>query len=405
MRKFFILLAFMSSISVVNAHDIHWITFIDTTDPNVGETDKNTRQILYNRWINIVNSALAPKGYNAKIYDYIGNNTSPENCKDVVENLLCKPEDIIVFYYIGHGARAVDDKCKYPQMLLAQNNEEKCIPLCGVHDELLKKHARLTITIGMCCNSYAEGLSAKEKIPFSVNQGHSFVQMDEISNIQQLFLHNKGDIIMSSSDKGQASWGGFIPGIGLIDCFSNHLIQVFNEETKKNYVADWETILGDIQTRVDQETLAASRMPGSKVTRQTPIFDINIEDAPEPLPVPPVPPVRPDVEKTKDVGKPKELIMNSVAESLDYIVNKKLSRTAREQVAKDLLTESFAKDAIVRILGQDVDVVIDKSMAEDYLGNLSFTTKQLPLKVVVVDCEINGSKKINSLIVREVYNK
>lgn len=395
----------MTSVNVINANDIHWITFVDTTDPSVGETDVNTRQILYSRWINIINSALAPKGYNAKIHDYSGQRTSPENCKDIVENLLCNPEDIIVFYYIGHGARAMDDKSKYPQMALAQNFEEKCIPLRWVHNELLKKNARLTITIGMCCNSYAEGLSAKEKVAFSVNKGHSFVQMDAISNIQQLFLQNKGDIIVSSSDKGQASWGGYIPGIGLIDCFSYHLMEVFTKEVGKSYAADWESILVDVQTKVDQETLEASRLPGSKVTRQTPIFDINIEEAIEPVDTPPVPPVTPDVNKGNTSDKLNELIMNSVAETLDYIVSKKLTRTAREQVAKNMLSESFVPKAIVRILGQDVDVVIDKQLAEDYLSNLSFTTRQLPLKVVVVDCELNGSKKIKSLIIREVYNK
>lgn len=407
MKRLLFFLALIASVNAINAHDIHWILFVDTTDESVGETDANTRQVLYSRWINIVNSALAPKGYNAKIHDYTGKRTSPENCKDIVTNLICGPEDIVVFYYIGHGARAIDDKCQYPQMALAQYYEDMCIPLCWVHEELLKKHARFTMTIGMCCNSYAEGLSAKEKVAFSVNQGHSYVQMDAISNIQQLFLKNKGDIIVSSSDKGQASWGGYIPGIGLIDCFSYHFIDVFNTEIGKSYVADWESILTDVQTAVDQETLEASRLPGSKVTRQTPIFDPNIEEVEEPSPVPPVPDPRPDVTKDKDknVDKQKENMMNSVAEVLDFIISKKLSRGTREQLAQDLMEQYFANNAIVRVLGQDVDVVIDKPSAEDYLGNLAFTTKQNPLKVVVVDCELNPANKITSLIVREVYKK
>lgn len=403
MKKFILLIALLASLNTLYANDIHWITFVDTTDESVGETDKNTRQILYSRWINIINSALLPRGYNAQVHDYAGLRTSPENCKDIVENLRCNSEDIIVFYYIGHGARATSDKSKYPQMALAQHFENKCIPLEWVHKELKKKNARLVITIGMCCNSYAEGLSAKEKVAFSVNHGHSYVAMDAVSNIQQLFLENKGDIIISSSDKGQASWGGYIQGVGLIDCFSYTLMNIFNREVGKTYKADWESIFTDVQTIVNNETLAASRQPGSRVTQQTPIFDVNLDEAsmPEITPVKPEPPTPPSPD-TKDVN---EVIKNNVAQALDGIISSELTREQRENLAKALQSKYFSSNAIVRILGQDVDVVIDKQSASDYFGNISFITRSKPIKIAVVDCELDAFKKIKSLVVREIYKK
>lgn len=42
----------------VYAKTIHWLTFIDTMDRNVGEIDKSSRQLLYSRWIDLVNSTL-----------------------------------------------------------------------------------------------------------------------------------------------------------------------------------------------------------------------------------------------------------------------------------------------------------------------------------------------------------
>ena len=403
MKNFFILLALMAFTSVINAHDIHWITFVDTTSEpkRLTSSNKKTRQLLYSRWINVVNSALAPKGYNAKIYDYEGERTSPENCKDVIKNLACEPEDIIVFYYLGHGARSIDDKSRFPQMWLAQDDEEECISLEELHKELRKKGARLTISIAMCCNSYDEGLDTKEGMAFSVNRGHSSVQTNAVNNIQQLFLKNKGDIIVSSSDKGQPSWTTFYLNGTSKEYFSYNLIGIFDTEVKKEYAADWESILSEVQMKVDKETLADSRT--SNIKRQTPIFDINIEEVAEPVqpPVPPIP--TPDVLKTKN--NLKGVIMNNVGKSLDFIINTNPTRTARERVAKELLATAFTNNADVKVLGQDVDVVIDKSMAKDYFGNLSFTIKQLPLKVVVVDCELNDAKKIKSLIVREVYKK
>ena len=86
------------SIVSIKAQTIHWITFIDTKDESVGEVDKNTRKILYSHWINVVNAALAEKGYNSDIQDYYGDRNSPENMKDVVKKLKSRPDDIIVFY-------------------------------------------------------------------------------------------------------------------------------------------------------------------------------------------------------------------------------------------------------------------------------------------------------------------
>lgn len=406
MKKIFlILITLVCSISLAHAHDIHWITFVDTTDPSVGETDVNTRQILYSRWINVVNSALAPKGYNSRIHDFTGSRTSPDNCRDVVKNLICKPEDIIVFYYIGHGARSIDDKSRYPQMALAQNGDD-CVPLEMVHEELKNKHARLTLTIGMCCNTYAERLSSKEYVGFSANQGHSYVAMDAISNIQQLFLENTGDIIIASSDKGQASWGGYIPGVGLIDCFSYTLINTFNKEVNKSYAADWESILSDIQTTVNNETLAASLQPNSKVTQQTPIFDINIEDSQAPEPQIEKKPVvdRTKVSEKENSDSEDEELKNEVTKVIDGIISTELTRDQREYIA-NMLLEYFDNNAYVRILGQDVDVIIDKQSAKDYFDHLSFTVRQKPLKVAVVNIEYSASGKIKGLIVREVYTK
>ena len=39
------------------AQTIHWLTFIDTTDDNVGRIDILGRQVLYNRFINVINAA------------------------------------------------------------------------------------------------------------------------------------------------------------------------------------------------------------------------------------------------------------------------------------------------------------------------------------------------------------
>ena len=41
-----------------NAQTIHWLTFIDTTDPNVGKIDVNGREVLYNHFVNVVKKQI-----------------------------------------------------------------------------------------------------------------------------------------------------------------------------------------------------------------------------------------------------------------------------------------------------------------------------------------------------------
>ncbi|MBQ8051766.1 MAG: caspase family protein [Bacteroidaceae bacterium] len=379
---------------------IHWITFVDTTDPNVGQIDVNTEKLLYSKWIQVINSALAEKGYKADIHRYNGSQTSPENCKSIVTSLSADKDDIIVFYYVGHGARAMQDKSRYPQMLLAQTYENKCVPLEWVHRELKKKGARLTITFGMCCNSYAEVLSAKDNIAFFANKGVAYVNTDDKTNIQKLFLNNTGDIIMSSSQAGQSSWGKYIEGIGDTDYFSYNLMRVFNNYVSKSYVPDWESILTDVQTLVNNQTLADSRR--SNVEQQTPIFDINVSQVTEPEPT----------VSDKDIDEAKKDVANSVPDSDDFnqqltaafdlIINPGIPRTKRRELGYTL-RQYFASDAVIRVYAQDFDLVIDKDDLDGFFSRITFSEKLL--KVLAVKCSFNSGGKIKDLYIREYYKR
>ena len=69
MKKVILFLSMLLMTAMTHAQTIHWLTFIDTKDENVGEIDILGRKVLYGRYINLINAALATKGYTAKIYD------------------------------------------------------------------------------------------------------------------------------------------------------------------------------------------------------------------------------------------------------------------------------------------------------------------------------------------------
>ena len=406
MRKIALFVAMLAAMCQMNAQRIHWITFFDTTDKNVdalgvdhgiGQMDKNIRQILYGHWINTINAALAPKGYRSDIKDFYEERTTPENCKLVVENLQTKPEDIIVFYYVGHGARNINDPSQYPQMLLAQNDEKKCIPLEWVHNVLKSKPSRLVITIGVCCNVYNEVLSAKHGVAFSPNSGRAYAEINEVANIQKLFLENKGDIIISSSDKGQLSWGGEIKGIGEIDYFTYFFIGNFGEEVMNSPEPSWDNLLANVQNAVNDFTLELSKQPKSEITEQIPIYDVNVEETDQP--------VFPDIVDKKEeitTDPDKREFLNDITNVLDLIISTRRMGADRIESA-EFLKKYFADNAEIKIVGQDRDVVVDKESPESFFGRISFTKRLL--KVIAVDIEVNNAGKIQTMKVKEHYLK
>ena len=72
MKKIISLICSILISCAMQAQTIHWITFIDTTDPNVGQIDVYGRQMLYSYFINEGNAALAPIGYKTDIQDFNG---------------------------------------------------------------------------------------------------------------------------------------------------------------------------------------------------------------------------------------------------------------------------------------------------------------------------------------------
>ena len=230
---FVIMMLVCTFASQLEAKTIHWLTFIDTTDPNVGEVDLNTRKILYSRWIDVVNATLKEQGYDIDVIDVYGSKTSPENCKNIVNDLDCGSdgEDIIVFYYIGHGTENTNTSV-FPLMLMAQSNPNKFIPLEWVHDTLRKKGARFTLTIGMCCNA-RQGAPGKIAPSFSVNYGNAYVDSNMSESIKKMFLNYKGDLIVASASPAESSWA-CNSNIGPTDFFTlNLLIQIVNELPEK----------------------------------------------------------------------------------------------------------------------------------------------------------------------------
>lgn len=386
MKKLLLLVFMIYCVFTINAQTIHWITFIDTTDERVGLLDVTGRKVLYSRFINVVNAALAEKGYNSDVWDFYDNRTSPENCKMAVEGLSCRPEDIIVFYYIGHGTHARREDNPYPQMLLGcdWSEEHKFIPLSWVHEKLKNKGARLVASIGMCCN-VVQGARAKKVPDFSVNYGNTYLTQKELTAIQNMFLGYKGDFILSSASVGQSSLGGSTP-LGDMDIFTAVLVSTFDEAASDGKL-EWNSLFSSVKEKVDIITDG----------KQTPIFISNLSSA--------------SVQSVQSSGNVPEsvdinlddvnVVSNLLTRYIGFIIDSKNPVKKRIGMS-DRLEELFSDGASIRIVSQDGDVVVDKESVESFLGRIA--TSRILLKVIPVSYSCRGNK-IQELVVKEYYKR
>ena len=260
----------------MNASTIHWITFINTEDPYVGTLDKNARSVLYECFINTVNSEVSQYGYEYKFYDYYSGNFSPTECISCINNLKCVPTDIVVFYFIGHGFRLSENNTgsKYPYMFF-DDNCNNCIPLSWVHQSLKDKGAQLTLTFAVCDNSY-QGADCKpcinEVLLPSVAKHDANISSNAHteSAIASAFLGYGGDIVVCSASPGQHSWGGQT-SLGSMDIFTYSLITLFDNAKSEN-VLSWPLFLEGLSSQISSATKDS---PVKSI--QTPIYDFNLE--------------------------------------------------------------------------------------------------------------------------------
>ncbi len=402
MKKIIVSLCICIFAIIANAQTIHWLTFIDTEDPNVGKLDINGRNILYNHFVNVVNAALTEKGYNSNIHDIYGADLSPERCKMEVQNIKCSPEDILVFYYIGHGTHAIGEDNPYPQMLLGSNDEQKFLPLKWTHEQLKSKGARLTLSIGMCCN-VLQSATPKKGPNFAVNYGNVQLTDTEIDAIQKMFLGYKGDFILSSASVGQASLGGETI-FGPMDLFTAVLIKIF-EDMAYDGSLDWESLFTEVRDCVNDNT-------GGK---QTPFWENNLTSVSVPAARTTQLPISRQVNPgTSSVGNRNvqkktnmldinnaNAVGNYLSQYFDYIIDSRnIYEDRREKVEE--LKKIFIDEAVVRIMSQDGNTIIDREDIDIFLGRIS--TSRIMLKIAPSSYRHDG-KRITELRVREIFSK
>ncbi|MDE7110901.1 MAG: caspase family protein [Muribaculaceae bacterium] len=377
---------------ILPAQTIHWLTFIDTTDKNVGDIDKNVRKVLFDRVVNNINAAIKEKGYSVNILDIYGPDVSPQKCKNLVTSLSPDSDDIVVFYYVGHGTHGAPGGDKWPMMAMAQHNPSLLIPLKWVHDQLKSKNARLTVTIGMCCNSH-DNIPRLNSPSFCVNYSNASLTEREIRGLQKLFTGYIGDILITSASPGESS-GCVNTPLGVLDtftwCFLNELALSSNDNNPT-----WADLTSDLTSSVSTVSRAQTPYP------HTPVYAVNVNSASAPTKKKSTP-VKVDQPKSQqNTTADDQKLLNQLGAALDIALDREISRSERG-VQIDRISAVFTPDASIKVMSQDGTFIVDCIPASNYFMQLII--KDSLIKVAPIDARKSGNH-ICELKVKETYKK
>ncbi len=215
---------------VVENVKLHLVFVADTEDPNIGSSVGQDMNDI----TNLFKKATRELGMKYEEHKLYSNSFDKASIVNEVNSMSVAKNDVVIFYYSGHGY----NQATFPEMSL----DGVDYGLQEMHNLMKQKGARLTLTIGDLCNSIPQtrsGTKSNEEIPFK--SGFLF----DSDKLKKLFIYSKGNLISTSSEKGQWSYCMRNPNQTLGNGhFTNAFINSFTVEASKvsNESGSWEEL-------------------------------------------------------------------------------------------------------------------------------------------------------------------
>ena len=266
--------------------------------------------------------------------------------RTTLDTLTVQPSDVLFFYYTGHGFNTEANQSNYPFLRL-KDWQSSPLSLDEVSAKLQGKRARLSISIGDCCNSI---LPLARGLPLAMVHKGTGVDQDDINRVlQKLFIESCGAVKVSSAQKKQFSNADPVNGSLYTQAFENAFENMLDKNSPE--LVSWETLLNDSQTRLNV-LLKSAEQPGLNPADQSSLSKITISSCSNPGPSPTPPSPAPSTNCiTFDV------INNYINDLIDN------SKTKEErQATMKKVTQFFTETAYVKIYVGDTPVPPNQSI-------------------------------------------
>lgn len=234
--------AFLESNSLTKDLVLEYFTKEDTFYKNLFETrtrdlsqaEKNTKIILLvvaninepeigpsclkdmNRTMETFTKLAGFMKINLEAKTISGKEYNKANVEKAIAALTPKPNDIVVFYYTGHGFRKPKDNRRFPYIDLRPRPDNtymvNSLNIEDIYNSIRKKGARLNLVLSDCCNAE---VTARNAIGTPPPKKKGLLMTYNMENCRALFLNPKPvSILATAADAGQKAssnntFGGF----------------------------------------------------------------------------------------------------------------------------------------------------------------------------------------------------
>jgi hypothetical protein len=188
------------------------LTVADINDDDIGVScAKDQARII--KTFGIIAERL---GIKMEKYSVDGNSYNKLNVQQAIQSLNPTPNDIVVFYYSGHGFTIPKSGRRFPNLSLRPNQSynylDYYLNVEDIFNTIKAKNGRLNLVISDCCNNDPTSSKTKgSQIPKTRQSGLEW----SINNLQTLFMNpKKTSLLMTAAEVSELasstdSDGGF----------------------------------------------------------------------------------------------------------------------------------------------------------------------------------------------------
>lgn len=272
-----------------------------------------------------------------------------------IDNLQVGSNDVLVFYYAGHGFAELNQKSPYPALYL---KGEETATLDAIYVRLKKKKARLLLTFADCCNNIIvkfNGLpTVKPLVERTINVENDI--------LRKLFKESKGSIILSSARRNETA-AGYTKTGGFYTCFWKE--SLLYAQAHNTHIT-WETLLTDAETRLQRYLKSIKGLDHTQHSQ----WDIAEENADtstthEVEPIPKIEPIPADKKEQSPV-----VTFSVMNRFLNTLADESLSYNERVHLLETEMPHFFAEKAGVKVYVRQIDNKVSAIPIADYLDQI-----------------------------------